>query len=175
MRSLAGNLVESLLTDREGRLWVGTDAGLNRLNRRSLFTLSQSEGLGFGAAQGLAEVAPGVVWVGKPSDGLYRWDGKSFSRLAAAGLSPHDSQITALLVTRDGFCWVATTNSLLLYKDPIAAADEVEAIKSAPPNIISLAEDREGALWTGTREGKIWQLHERQMAGAGEFPPVECH
>src|SRR4029077_15737778 len=74
---LAGNLIESLLTDREGKLWVGTDAGLNRLQRRNLFTLSQGEGLGFGAAQGLAEVTPGVVWVGKPNDGLYRWNGKS--------------------------------------------------------------------------------------------------
>ena len=108
----------------------------------------------------MAEVAPGVVWVGKPNDGLYRWDGKSFNRLSAAGLSPHDSQITALLVTRDGFCWVATTNSLLLYKDPVAAADEVKVIQSAKPNIISLAEDREGALWMGTRGGKIWRLRE---------------
>ncbi len=155
---LAGELIESLLADREGRLWVGTDAGLNRLHRRSLFTLSQSEGLGFGAAQGLAEVTPGVVWVGKPNDGLYRWDGKGFSRLSAADLSAHDSQITALLVTRDGFCWVATTNNLLLYKDPIAAADEVIPIRLAKPGIISLAEDGEGTLWAGTREGEIWQL-----------------
>jgi ligand-binding sensor domain-containing protein/signal transduction histidine kinase len=166
---LAGNLIESLLTDREGRLWVGTDAGLNRLRRKSLFTLSQSEGLGFGAAQGLAEVTPGVVWVGKPNDGLYRWNGKSFSRLSAADLSSHDSQITALLVTRDGFCWVATTNSLLLYKDPIAADDEVKAIRSVPTNIISLAEDREGALWMGTREGKIWQLHEDKWLAQTNF------
>ena len=60
---LAGNLIESLLTDREGNLWVGTDVGLNRLRRKSLFTLSQSEGLGFGAAQGLAEVSPGVEYM----------------------------------------------------------------------------------------------------------------
>jgi ligand-binding sensor domain-containing protein/signal transduction histidine kinase len=155
---LAGTQIESLLTDQEGRLWVGTDAGLNRLRRKSLFALGQSEGLGFGAAQGLAEVSPGVVWVGKPNDGLYRWDGKSFSRLSATGLSPHDSQITALLVTHDGFCWVATTNNLLLYKDPIAAADEVEIIPSAPANIISLAEDSSGTLWVGTRTGKIYEL-----------------
>ena len=157
---LAGNLTECLLADREGRLWVGTDTGLNYLHRKCLRTLSQSEGLGFGAAQGLAEVTPGVVWVAKPSGGLYRWDGKSFSRLSATGLSPHDSQITTLLVTHDGFCWVATTNSLLFYKDPIAAADELKVIESAPANIISLVEDREGALWTGTRDGKIWQLRE---------------
>ncbi|MFZ0827000.1 MAG: two-component regulator propeller domain-containing protein [Verrucomicrobiia bacterium] len=166
---LAGNRIESLMADRDGRLWVGTDAGLNRLRRRCLFTLSQSEGLGFGAAQGMAEVTPGVVWVGKPNDGLYRWDGKSFSRLSTAGLSPHDSQITALLVTRDGFCWVATTNSLLLYKDPIAAADEVKVIKPAKPDIISLAEDRAGALWVGTREGKVWRLHENQWLAQTNF------
>jgi ligand-binding sensor domain-containing protein/signal transduction histidine kinase len=162
---LAGSLIESLLTDREGRLWVGTDAGLNRLRRKSLFTLSQSQGLGLGAAQCMAEVRPGVVWVAKPNDGLYRWDGKSFSRLSAAGLSPHDLQVTALLVTRDGFCWVATANSLLLYKDPIAAADELIAIQSAKPNIISLAEDDRGALWAGTRDGKLWQLRAGQWLG----------
>ncbi len=166
---LAGSLVEILLTDREGSLWVGTDAGLNRLRRKNLFTLGQSEGLGFGAVQGLAEVSPGVVWAGKPNDGLYRWDGKSFSRLSAAGLSSHDSQITSLLVTRDGFCWVATTNSLLLYKDPVAAADEVRMIKPAPRNIISLAEDREGALWAGTREGKIWRLYENKWVELKNF------
>jgi len=77
-------------------------------------------------------------------------------------------------VTRDGFCWVATTNSLLLYKDPIAAADEVKVIKSAKPNIISLAEDREGALWMGTREGKIWQLHENKWLAQTNFPS-KCH
>ena len=167
---LAGNLIESLLADREGRLWVGTDVGLNRLRRKSLFALGQSQGLGFGAAQGMAEVAPGIVWVGKPGDGLYRWDGKSFNRLFATGLSPHDSQVTALLVTRDGFCWVATTNSLLLYKDPIAAADEVSVIPSAPTNVISLAEDHDGALWLGTREGKIWRLQKAGWLAVTNLP-----
>jgi ligand-binding sensor domain-containing protein/signal transduction histidine kinase len=167
--NLAGNLVESLLTDNEGRLWVGTDAGLNRLQRKNLFTLSQSEGLGFGAAQGLAEVTPGVIWVGKPNDGLYRWDGRSFSRLSTACLLPHDSQINTLLVTRDGFCWVATTNHLLLYKDSIAVADEVKTIDSAPPDIVALAEDRDGALWVGTRQGKIQRLYENRWLEPAVF------
>lgn len=166
---LAGNSVASLFTDNEGRLWVGTDTGLNRLERKTLFALSQSEGLGFGPAQGLAEVTPGVIWAGKVSDGLYRWDGKSFSRLSTAGLLPHDSQATTLLVTRDGFCWVATTNSLLLYEDSIAVADEVKKIASAPPGITALAEDRDGALWVGTRGGAVQRLYENTWRYPGGF------
>lgn len=166
---LAGDRIESLLADHDGRLWGGTDAGLNRLRRKSLFALGQNEGLGFGAVQCLAEVSPGVVWAGKPSDGLYRWDGRSFNRLSASGLSAHDSQITALLVTHDGFCWVATTNRLLLYKDPVAAADEVRAITPAKPEVISLAEDRDGVLWLGTRQGRLWQLRENHWLQQTNF------
>jgi ligand-binding sensor domain-containing protein len=166
---LAGEKIKSLLTDREGKLWVGTDAGLNYLRRKSLFALGQSEGLGFGAAQSMAEVTPGIVWVGKLNDGLYRWNGKSFNRLSAAGLSSHESQVNSLLVTRDGYCWVATTNNLLLYKDPIAAAEEVEVIKASPPDIISLAEDREGVLWAGTRRGKLCRLREGHYRHRGGY------
>ena len=168
---LAGNLIESMLSDHSGQLWVGTDVGLNRIRHKSLFALSQGEGLGFGAAKGLAEVRPGVVWAAKPTDGLYRWDGKSFGRLFARGLSSRDSQITGLLVTHEGFCWVSTTNSLLLYKDPIAAADEVRVIADAKPNVISLAESRDGTLWLGTEDGKLWELREARWTEQTNLPP----
>jgi ligand-binding sensor domain-containing protein/signal transduction histidine kinase len=166
---LAGRVVESLLADNEGRLWVGTDSVLNCLKRKSLFSLSQGNGLGFGAVHALAEPSPGVVWAAKPNDGLYRWDGKSFNRLSADNLSPHDSQITAMLVTHDGFCWVATTNSLLLYRDPIAVGDEVETIESAPRNIVALAEGRHGAVWAGTRDGQVHQLFENRWLAPADF------
>jgi len=166
---LAGNSVHSLLTDREGHLWIGTEAGLNRLRRKVLVTLSQTDGFGIGAAQSLAEVMPGIIWAAKSNGGLYRWDGKGFNRLSAAGLSARESEVSTLLVSPSGFCWVATTNSLLLYKDPVAAADEVKIVKPAKPNLISLAEDREGALWAGTRDGKIWRLREDNWLAQTNF------
>lgn len=153
----AGNLVQSLLTDHEGHLWAGTEAGLNRLRRKPLATLGQAEGLGIGEVRCLGEVMAGVVWATKATSGLYRWDGKSFNRLSAAGLLSQDSPINTLLVTHD-HCWLATTNALLLYKDPTAAADEVKVIDSSKPNVIALAEDHEGVLWAGTRDGTIWRL-----------------
>ena len=170
---LAGNLVQSLMTDREGHLWVGSEAGLNRLRRKPLTILSQTDGLGMGAAGATAEVMPGVVWVAKATSGLYRWDGKSFNRLAVAGV-PHDLSITTLLVTHDHRCWVATTNSLLLYKDPIAAADEVKIINSSIENIVALSEDRDGVLWAGTREGTIWRLREGAWLQENKITLTNC-
>ncbi|MDB6018256.1 MAG: putative two-component system sensor kinase [Pedosphaera sp.] len=166
---LVGNPVQALLVSRDGKLWVGTDSGLNRLRRKSFFAFGQNEGLGFGAVHGLGEVAPGVIWAVKSSDGVYRWDGKNFSRLPAAGLSPRDSQVNTLLVTRDGACWVAGTNGLLRYKDPIAAADEVKWFELPNLNVISLAEDPDGGLCVGTREGKILRLREGAWKAQAKF------
>jgi signal transduction histidine kinase/ligand-binding sensor domain-containing protein len=157
---LAGNTVESLFVDHDGALWAGTDEGLNRLQHKSLFTLGQGEGLGFGPVQGLAQVSPGVVWAARTGDGIYRWDGRSFSRLRAAGLSSHNSQANALLLGSDGVCWVASTGGLLRYKDPVAAADEVRWFELPGEDIVALAEGQDGSLWAGTHAGKLWQLRE---------------
>lgn len=157
---LAGSTVESLFVDHDGALWAGTDEGLNRLQHKCLFALGQGEGLGFGPVQGLAQVSPGVVWATRTGDGIYRWDGRSFSRLRAAGLSAHNSQANALLLAHDGSCWVASTGGLLRYKDPVAAADEVSWFELPGENIVSIAEDRDGSLWAGTHGGKLWQLRE---------------
>ena len=155
---LAGNSIESLFVDHDGSLWVGTDAGLNRLQHKCLFMLGQGEGLGFGPVQSLAQVSPGVIWASRTGDGIYRWDGRSFNRLRAAGLSAHNSQANALLFSHDGVCWAASTGGLLRYKDPVAAGDEVCWFELPNEDLISLAEDQDGSLWVGTRAGRLWQL-----------------
>lgn len=157
---LAGSSIESLFVDHDGSLWVGTDAGLNRLQHKCLFNLGQGEGLGFGPVQSLAQVSPGVIWATRTGDGIYRWDGRSFNRLQAAGLSAHNSQANALLLSHDGACWVASAGGVLRYKDPVAAGDEVRWFDLPNEEITSLAEDGDGSLWVGTRTGKLLQLRE---------------
>lgn len=155
---IADNMIMALDVDNEGKLWVSTESGLNRLERKGVFVFSQNEGLGYGAVRGLAEVAPGVIWAMKPNDGLYRWEGGTFNRLTAAGLSPRDPAIGAMLIARDRSCWVACREGLLHFKDPQAVADESRLFALANLNIISLAEDANGNIWAGTREGQLWKL-----------------
>ena len=155
---LSDNFVESLLVDREGNLWVGTGAGLNRLRRSNLSILGQNSGLGYGPVQGLTEVAPGVVWAGKPSDGLYTWEGARFSRLNSSDLTRRYPEVNSLLRARDGACWAGTAHALLRFKHPITAPDSSEPPALVGLNVTSLAEDPSGRVWAGTREGELWRL-----------------
>ena len=158
---LSDNSVAALLVDREGSLWVGTGGGLNRVRRSTLLVFGQNEGLGYGPVQGLAEIAPGVIWAGKPSDGLYRWEGRNFSRLTTAAFTQRHPEDIALLMARDGCCWAGGGRGLWRFKNPGAAAGEMEIGALAGLNVISLAEDRDGGVWAGTREGEVW----RQLKG----------
>ncbi len=166
---LSDNLTECLLVDREGVLWVGTHGGLNRLQRRQLFVFGQKEGLGYGAVHGLAEVLPGVLWAGKPSDGLYRWDGRSFGRLVADGLSLVGPPVNALLRAQDGSCWVAGARGLVHFNEPGKANSRTELSALAGRNALALAEDRQGGLWVGTREGEVWRWSEGQWTAQTNF------
>ena len=154
---LSDNLVEVLLVDREGKLWVGTHGGLNRVYPRNLSVLSHNEGLGYGEVQGLAEVRPGVIWAAEPYEGVYQWEGQAFRRLALGGL-PSQPFVSALLRARDGSCWVAGARGLLQFKNPLAAEKEGGAPALTNLSISALAQDQQGAVWAGTREGELWQF-----------------
>jgi ligand-binding sensor domain-containing protein/signal transduction histidine kinase len=166
---LSDNSVNSLLVDRDGNLWAGTDVGLNLLRKKNLFAFGQAEGLGYGAVEGMAEIAPGLVWVAKPGDGLYDWDGRSFSRLNSANLSIDGPQINSLLMAHDGSCWVAGTRGLLHFKNPKLTTDKAELFTLPGLNIISLCEDQTGSLWVGTREGKLWRLQNEKWSAQTNF------
>jgi ligand-binding sensor domain-containing protein/signal transduction histidine kinase len=155
---LSDNLVEALLVDREGRLWVGTHGGLNRLLPKKLIALSHNQGLGYGAVQGLAEVSPGVIWASKANEGVFRWDGQRFSRLVLPGISAQEPRINALLAARDGSAWLAGAFGLLQFTNPAnaEAGGGIAALNNLPVSV--LTESSTGILWAGTREGELWRF-----------------
>jgi signal transduction histidine kinase/ligand-binding sensor domain-containing protein len=153
---LSDNLVEALLVDREGRLWVGTHGGLNRLRPKNLSVISYNEGLGHGAVQGLAEVAPGVIWAGKSSEGLFLWDGRYFRSLPVPGLPLADGLAGPLLMAKDGSCWMGGARGLLQFKDPryVELVPGLQVLTNL--DVSALCQDGQGRIWAGTRQGELW-------------------
>jgi ligand-binding sensor domain-containing protein/signal transduction histidine kinase len=166
---LADNFVQSLLVDREGNLWAGTVAGLDRLRRSDLSVIGQREGLDSGAARGLAEISPGVIWAGKPSGGIYRWDGKHLSPLSVPILLQTPLEVNALLTARDGSCWLASTRGMWRFPNP-KANEDVEQSGLAEMNVLALARDRENGLWAGTKTGELWHWQTGAWLAETNFP-----
>jgi ligand-binding sensor domain-containing protein/signal transduction histidine kinase len=152
---LPDNFVESLFVDREGNLWVGTAAGLTRVRRSNLSALGASEGLGYGAVHGSAELESGDVFVAKFGDGLFRWNGKQFDRISGADESQF-AHVNAVMRAQNGNVWIAGEQGLLRLKNPNAVTNDVEVILRGE-QFLSLAEDRNGNFWAGTREGTLWR------------------
>jgi streptogramin lyase len=154
---LSDNLVESLLVDREGRLWVGTHGGLNLLHHRNLFAFGQKEGLGYGAVQSLAEIAPGMIWAGKRSDGLYASEGGYFRHLLALGMPLAGPQVNSLLMAQDGTCWVAGDGDFCISKTRHPSSTTLNCLptSTAPP-------------WPKTgRAGCGWERVKGRFGGVG--------
>jgi hypothetical protein len=161
---LSDNLVEALLVDREGKLWVGTHGGLNRLLPKKLIALSHNQGLGYGAVQGLAEVADGLIWANKGNEGIQQWDGHRFRALVLGGISAPEPRLSTLLAAKDGSAWLGGGFGLRQFPHPLKAEEEVGNAALTNRYISTLAEGPAGAIWAGTREGEVWHLSKGQWA-----------
>jgi signal transduction histidine kinase/ligand-binding sensor domain-containing protein len=154
---LSDNFVEALVSDREGNLWVGTGAGLNRLTRGVLTVLGQNDGLGYGPVFGLAEVAPDVILACKPGDGLYRSTGRNFSRLTPVALTGRQAEVKSILAASDGTFWVAGERGLLHFTNSPVEAEAAWETALEGVSATALAEDAAGEIWAGTRIGEVWR------------------
>lgn len=166
---LPDNIVETLLMDREGKLWVGTHGGLNRICPNKVSVLTHGEGLDYGEVKGLAEIRPGWIWATQPN-GVYEWDGKSFRRLIFYGLAPGAFPVNALLAGTDGSCWLAPNAGLLYFPDARLAEQQPGQLALTNLSFTALGQDRvTGEVWAGARSGELWHFANGEWKAATNF------
>ncbi len=167
---LNSNNILSILTDKTGNIWFGTSAGLCRYDGTKFtdIPVSVASGMGLYPAtekapdKGTMEVwslildKSGKLWIGTGEDGVYCYDGTSFTRLLdQEGLINKSNiqlrAVTSMMEDSHGMIWVTTWFEGLCCYDPAAGA-----INNFKPNgdrwFGSVYEDRSGMLWFGTRD-----------------------
>ena len=118
--SLTSDGVYAILPDRAGKLWIGTDGGLDRLDPATgaITRHPSNSAAGRGAkVRALREDRNGILWIGTLGEGLARLD-PSDGRITAYRHDPavptslsHD-RVRALLEDKAGRLWVATDGGL---------------------------------------------------------------
>jgi ligand-binding sensor domain-containing protein/signal transduction histidine kinase len=167
---LPDNIVESLLMDREGKLWVGTHGGLNRICPRKVTALSHGDGLDYGEVKGLAEMSPGLIWAAQ-ANGVYQWDGQIFRRLIFYGQPSGAPSVSALMAARDGSCWVAPDFGIMKFRNPRTAETEAPTLALTNLSITALGQNQtSGEIWAGARDGELWSYLNGKWQALTNFP-----
>ncbi len=167
--SLADDRIYVLYLDGKDRLWVGTDAGLDRWDTGG-FAHFQADpadpsSLSDGRVRAILEDDGGALWVGTSGGGLNRLDPATgrcerFRHDPNVGSSLAHDQVRALLQDADGRLWVGTSGGLdLVDRGHRTFAhyrqDPTNPASLADDHVLSLAQDRGGVLWVGTRLGGV--------------------
>jgi two-component sensor histidine kinase/streptogramin lyase len=149
---LSDDVVISLLEDREGSLWIGTEAGgLNRLRDVKFSNLSSKDGLTNDVVWAVCQGLDGTLWAGTNGGGLNRFrDGKFSSYTTKNGLP--SNIVRALCEDRSGTLWAGTPAGLARVKGGKITTYTVEDGLSSNA-VLAIEQDKEGAIWIGTLGG----------------------
>lgn len=145
--------VVSVLTDRQGTLWVGTfGGGLSRI-RNGMVTV-------FGSADGVSDIifsltegGEGDLWIGTVDRGLVRHRDGHFTAYTPdeglAGISVHTA-----VQDRHGRIWAGTSGGLSRLEGGRITSFTVA--DGLPADVVyALHEDGDGDLWIGTKGGGL--------------------
>jgi len=147
-KELPTGRIQTVLVDREGMAWVGTNGGLFVLNaaRSEATPVSLLNG---NSVLSLFEDAEGNHWVGTETSGLHVLRRLAFRSEAALA----DQAVTSVAQTKDGSIWVGTRDAGLRRVRTDGVQEQIPESKLTSGVILCLAPEWTGGLWVGTPDG----------------------
>ncbi len=162
---LSQSFVSTILQDRNGFMWFGTQKGLNRYDGYEFEIYPRGSGeQSFPSGEmvkAVIEDRDGALWIGTDGGGLARFDPRRgglvvFRHDESDPTSLGSDRVRALVEDTDGRFWVGTEGGGLQLLSRASGAFETVSVATASgaetesTSIRALVEDGEGTLWVGT-------------------------
>ncbi len=145
--------------DREGNLWVGTDAsGLERWTHRKFASYDAKDGLAHDNVWSICRGRDGSLWFGTDGGVTQFKDGK-FRTLKRPDGSVH-ANVRAVAEDAEGTLWIGTMRSLECVRDGLSTPIDFGG-EWFEAKIRALRPARDGSMWVGTVRG-LTRLHHGQ-------------
>ncbi len=151
--------ITAIYGDVSGSMLVGTRMGLAIVERNSVRTITEADGLPSGVVRSLWRDTVGSIWIGTEGGGLTRSiDGRleSFSQESI-------SSVWALLEDREGSLWIGTQRSGLIRLQDGKFTTYTEAEGLGSNSVYSVVEDAHGDMWIGTMGGGVSRIRNGEI------------
>lgn len=150
LRGLSNNQISSILFHKDGKIWIGTQDGLNQYDGRKIKVFSDKDGLCDFWINSIVEDEAGRIWIAT-ANGLSCYVNGTFLNYSKKdGLA--DSVIYSILSDQNGAIWIGTEAGLSRLKgEKIQTFTVKDGLISN--QVLSIYEDSEGTLWFGTNRG----------------------
>jgi ligand-binding sensor domain-containing protein/signal transduction histidine kinase len=169
-QGLSQESVASIVQDRQGYMWLGTQAGLNRYDGYRVINFKNDpanpRSLRDNYVQALYEDASGQLWVGnKGGLDLYDPATQGFTHVLSS------ASVTAIVGDGKHGLWLVSSDGLQHFD---STAGQLQTLLPAADRVGAVARDRDGNLWVGTGHGLEVMAAggtQLQLVGDGEKRP----
>ena len=151
--ALHSNRIKALFEDSRGDLWIGTEGGgVSVLHRKTIRTLTSSDGIPSEYIRSVAESPDGEIWIGTDGEGVcvMRPDTVMVFNLRNGGI---DQRVTSVVAGRDSTIWVGTLNGLFRYAHNTWSVYRRK--DGLPSDTISCMQEIGSDIWCGTYGGGV--------------------
>lgn len=160
----------SVLRDRDGTLWAGSDRILSRLEGDGFRPVAIPDSFGLTEAAVLFQDHAGVLWVGDSSPrspGLIRFDAQGFHLFTQRDGLPHPSINTIIQVGGSSALWVGTGfagsgGAVLINNDSLRTIGRQHGL--AGDKVRTIFEDSSGRLWFGSEYDGVAVFGDTRLA-----------
>ncbi len=166
---LSQSSVFTILQDRRGFMWFGTEDGLNRYDGYRFVTYKNDPvcptSLSYNYIKAILEDSTGALWVGTYGGGLNRFntgtnDFTCHRKAEGVSESLCNDRVTVLCEDSRGGLWVGTEDGLSRLDRENGTFTSYHSDPARPDSlggnaITALAEDKSGRLWVGTGDHGI--------------------
>jgi ligand-binding sensor domain-containing protein/serine phosphatase RsbU (regulator of sigma subunit) len=166
-KGLAGDVVRSILEDRKGRLWFGTDAGVAVYDGNKFITINEKKGLSSNTVVCLFKDKNDTIWAGTAGDNgglnkieLLHPDSVKITKYTVDnGLS--DNNIFALCEDNYNRLWIGSFGGGITIRSKPEDVSPVSftRLQNFPSNhILTMTTDSMNNLWVGTYDKGIFKM-----------------
>jgi ligand-binding sensor domain-containing protein/serine phosphatase RsbU (regulator of sigma subunit) len=150
---LSSSFILSILEDKNGNMWFGTDGGgISKYDGTTFYHFTKKNGLKLNTVRSIIQDKKGNIWFGTDNNGVNMYDGEGFSEYTEKeGLI--SNKIRTLFQDIDSNIWIGSWGGGLTKFDGDSFTHFTKKEGLASNMVTSIVQGKDGLLYFGTFEG----------------------